>query len=107
MDKKRLPKKVMEQVKEYKKILRAEKLPMQGVYIFGSYAKGTQHKWSDIDVLVVSSKFKDSWHGLTYLMKRVPDGLNWLIEPHGLSPKEFSNKYSTLASEVKEHGIKV
>jgi predicted nucleotidyltransferase len=106
MDKKRLPKKIIAQVREYKKILRAEKLPMQGFYIFGSYAKGTQGKWSDIDVLVVSPKFKNSWHGLTYLMKRVPDGL-WSIEPHGLNPKEFSNKYSTLATEVKEHGIKV
>ena len=107
MAKKRLPKKVITQVKEYKKILQADKLPMQGVYIFGSHAKGTQNKWSDIDVCVISPKFRNSWHGLTYLMKRVPDGLDWLIEPHGLSPKEFANKYSTLASEVKEHGIKI
>ena len=52
-------------------------------------------------------KFKDSWHGLSYLMDRVPHGLDWLIEPHGMNPKEFNNKYSTLATEVKEHGIKV
>ena len=107
MAQKRLPKKVIDQVKEYKKILQAEKLPMQGVYVFGSYAKGTQSKWSDIDVLVVSSKFKNAWHGLSYLMDKVPTGLEWIIEPHGLNPKEFSNKYSTLATEVKEHGIKV
>lgn len=107
MVKKRLPKKVIAQVQEYKKILRADRLPMQGFYIFGSYAKGTQRKWSDIDVLVVSPKFKDSWHGLTYLMKRLPTALDWSIEPHGLSPKEFGNKYSTLATEVKAHGIKL
>lgn len=107
MAKKGLPKKVIAQAKAYKKILQAGKLPMQGFYVFGSYAKGTQHKWSDIDVLVVSPKFRDSWHGLNYLMDKVPNGLDWLIEPHGLNPKEFDNKYSTLATEVKEHGIKV
>ena len=107
MAKKRLSKKVIEQAKAYKKILQTEKLPIQAFYIFGSYAKGTQHKWSDIDICVVSPKFKDSWHGLNYLMDRVPAGSSWLIEPHGLNPKEFNNKYSTLATEVKEHGIKI
>lgn len=97
----------MAQVKEYKKILQAEKLPMRGFYVFGSYAKGTQHKWSDIDVFVVSPKFKDAWHGLSYLMKRLPYGLGWSIEPHGMNPRDFNNKYSTLATEVKEHGIKI
>jgi len=107
MAQRRLPKKVMAQVKEYKKILQAEKLPMRGFYVFGSYAKGTQHKWSDIDVFVVSPKFKDAWHGLSYLMKRLPYGLGWSIEPHGMNPRDFNNKYSTLATEVKEHGIKI
>lgn len=107
MAKKRLPKKVVDQVRAYKKILQADKLPITSVYVFGSYAKGTQHRWSDIDVCVVSPKFKDAWHGLTYLTKKLPYGLNWSIEPHGLNPKDFNNKYSTLAAEVKEYGVKV
>ena len=103
----KLPKKILAQAKAFKKILQGEKLPMHGFYIFGSFAKGTQHKWSDVDICVVSPKFKDAWHGLKYLTAKIPKEVNWVIEPHGLSPKDFSNKYSTLASEVKEYGIKI
>ena len=95
---KQLPKKVIEQVKEYKKILRADKLPVKDFYVFGSYAKGRQHKWSDIDVCVVSSKFKNPWTALTYLRRKVPNTLEWLIEPLGFSPKDFDDKYSSLIS---------
>lgn len=104
---KKLPQKVIEQVKEYKKILRADKLPVRGVYVFGSYAKGTATKDSDIDVCVVSPKFKTSWSALSYLYSKLPYGLGWSIEPVGFNPKDFSDKYSGLISEIKKHGVKV
>jgi predicted nucleotidyltransferase len=107
MAKKKLPKKVITQVKEYKKILQADKLPVKDVYVFGSYAKGNQHKWSDIDVCVVSPRFKNAWNALTYLRRKVPNGLEWLIEPVGFSPKDFNDKYSTLIYEIKTYGVKV
>ena len=107
MAKKQLPKKVITEVKEYLKILKADKLPVKDVFVFGSYAKGKQHKWSDIDLCVISPKFKNSWRALTYLHQKVPYGLGWSIEPVGFSPKDFEDKYSSLINEIKEYGIKV
>ena len=107
MAKGKLPEKVISEVREYRKILNADGLPIAGVYVFGSYAKGTPRKWSDIDVAVISPKFKNTWNAITYLRKKVPYGLGWSIEPLGFSPKDFSNKYSTLISEIKKYGVKV
>lgn len=104
---KKLPNKVIKQVKAYKKILKAQNLPVKATYVFGSYAKGKQRKWSDIDVCVVSPKFKDPWQALTYLRRQVPFGLEWMIEPVGFSPKDFRDKYSSLIYEIKKYGIKV
>lgn len=107
MAKQKLPAKVISQVRAYKDILRADKLPFKDVYVFGSYAKGTQRKHSDIDVCIISTRFKDAWTALTYLRRKVPNGLEWSIEPVGFSPKDFEDKYSTLIYEIKKHGIKV
>ncbi|MDE2019284.1 MAG: nucleotidyltransferase domain-containing protein [Patescibacteria group bacterium] len=103
----KLPQSVINQVREYKKILQADNLPVSGVYVFGSYAKGHATKDSDIDVAVVSPKFRSSWEALSYLYGKLPYGLGWLIEPIGFSPEDFENKYSTLVHEIKKHGIKV
>ena len=107
MAKRELSKKVVSEVGEYKKILKADKLPITGMYVFGSYAKGNPHKWSDIDVCVVSPKFKDAWYAMTYLRRKVPFGLGWSIEPVGFSPEDFDDKYSTLIAEIKKYGIKI
>ena len=33
-------------------------VPVQKMILFGSQAKGKTHQWSDVDLLIVSSKFK-------------------------------------------------
>lgn len=104
---KKLPKKVIDQVNEYKKILRADRLPIKNVYVFGSYAKGTATKDSDIDVCIISPKFKTRWAALNYLYDKLPYGLGWAIEPVGFNPENFNDKYSTLIYEIKTHGVKV
>ncbi len=103
----KLPQLVIDQVQEYKKILQADNLPVSDVYVFGSYAKGSAGKDSDIDVAVISPKFKSSWEALSYLYSKLPYGLGWLIEPMGFSPEEFEDQYSTLVHEIKKHGIRI
>lgn len=107
MDKGKLPDNVIAEVNEYRNILKADKLPVSAMYVFGSFAKGTPRKGSDIDVCVVSPKFKDAWDALTYLRRKIPFGLGWSIEPVGFSPEDFEDKYSTLIHEIKKHGVRV
>lgn len=107
MVKKRILKKVKKEIDEYVEILKKDKLPIEKVILFGSFAKGTQHKWSDIDLCIVSPKFKDAFKALQYLwLKREKDsGLT--IEPVGFSPEDIKDKYNSLISEIRRTGIEI
>lgn len=108
MVKKKLPRKVVKKVRQYVKILEADNLPVEEVYVFGSYAKGKQSKWSDIDVCVISPKFKDSFLAMQYLWhKRPEDDIDLFIEPVGFSPKNFEKDPSPFVYEIKKYGIRV
>ena len=50
-------KKDLEIVKKFKKDV-SEKIPIKKIILFGSRARGKVHKWSDFDILIVSSKFR-------------------------------------------------
>lgn len=91
----------------YARKLRHHGFPKAKVFLFGSQAKGTAGRWSDIDVCVVSGHFggrhwdrheKQLWYARRSIDPR--------IEPVGMSPDEF-NDVSPLAEEVRETGIRV
>jgi hypothetical protein len=48
---------VINSVKQYLRLLTQRGIPVQYGVLFGSWAKGQPHKWSDIDLLVVSAQF--------------------------------------------------
>jgi predicted nucleotidyltransferase len=48
---------VINSVKKYLRLLTQRGIPVQYGVLFGSWAKGHPHEWSDIDLLVVSSRF--------------------------------------------------
>ena len=106
MAKKKLSKKITVQVQRYIAILKKDKLPIQKILVYGSYAKGTPHKWSDIDVCVVSSKFKNTWSAIEYLWAQRLFDKHYTIEPIGFSVKDFSSS-SPLIDEIKNTGIEV
>lgn len=108
MVRKRIPKKVEREIERYLGILKEDSLPINKVFLLGFFARGSQHKWSDIDLCVISPKFKDSFEASQYFWKkRKIFNINYTIEPVGLSPKDFNDKYNSLASEIKRTGIKV
>lgn len=103
---KRIPKKVERIVNDYIDDLKKDKLPIKQAIIFGSYAKGRPHKWSDVDLCIVSPKFKSSWDGLQYLWVKRTKLTDPHIEPIGYTPKDF-REGSSLINEIKTHGIKL
>lgn len=108
MVKKRITKKVAKIVKDYtQRLSREDKLPIKRVIIFGSQVNGRKKKWSDIDVCIVSPKFKDSFQALEYLWSRRKDEeVRQGLEPIGFSPKEFKQEDS-LIQEIKRKGIRL
>ena len=73
--------------------------------LFGSYVRGDHTSESDIDICVVSSIFgKDRLKERVMLMK-LQEEVSDYIEPHPFSPKDFSNPFDPLASQIKEQGL--
>ncbi|MFH1233352.1 MAG: nucleotidyltransferase domain-containing protein [Patescibacteria group bacterium] len=108
MAKKTIPKKVKQQISQYVDMLKQDKLPIKKVILFGSFAKGSQNKWSDIDLCIISPKFQNAYNALNYLwLKRKITDLKYTIEPIGFCPKDFSNRYDTLISEIRNTGIEI
>ena len=106
MVKKRIPKKVVKIVQDYTERLRKQdKLPISKVVVFGSYAKGKTREWSDIDVCIVSPKFKDGISALQFLFQRREDEEVMAgLEPIGFSEKDFEEG-SSLIQEIKKTGV--
>jgi len=100
-----IQKNILSLVESYKKKLKKAKIPLTAVYIFGSAAKGSMHKGSDIDVCIVSPLFgKNRQEERLYLMK-LQKGITDLIEPHPFSPEDFIDKYNLLGKEIRRYGL--
>ena len=52
---------VVESVKKYLGLLKAEGFDVSFGVLFGSFARGEADKWSDIDLLVVSPRFDGAY----------------------------------------------
>lgn len=104
MSQRRIPKKVRKEITAYVKALRQDRLPIQRVVLFGSYAQGMQRKDSDIDLCIVSPKFTNPWKATQYLWsKRLhDDGIT--IEPVGFSARDFDTP-SPLLEEIERTGV--
>lgn len=80
-------------------------IPVINAYLFGSYAKGNSHKDSDIDICIVSNTFGDDTIQESVNLRRLAFGIDNRIEPVPFTELELQDKYSTLASEIKKHGV--
>ena len=87
--------------------LRASRIPFSQVILFGSYAKGKTHAWSDLDLCVVSDVFGEDFQKETILLtKLLPKG-DMPVDIIPYSINSFSDKYDPLAKEIRETGVLV
>ena len=80
-------------------------IPVTKAYLFGSYAKGTANKFSDIDICIVSPKFGDDYFSNSLELKKVANKVDLRIEPVPFGLDDMNDKYSTLATEVSKFGV--
>ena len=90
---------------ELKTLLKKKNIPVEQVFLFGSAAKETMHKWSDIDIAVVCQPFGATKHEENVTFLSIGHGLDLRIETVCLHPEDMNNKYSTLVQEVKKYGV--
>ena len=94
----------LELVRRYKAVIAPIFDPGMKVMLFGSYAKGHPHEWSDIDVAVIVPKVdKDKWVDTAISLNRATDTISCYIEPILLENGEDSPIYR----EVMRTGVAV
>lgn len=93
---------------EFVRYLKAEGLTVQRAYLYGSFARGTPHRWSDIDVCIISPQFRSPSQSLRYLWEKRRDiDIKRGIEPVGYHPKDFQVIKSPLVWDIYENGIRI
>lgn len=106
MARKKIPAKVKYEIDTYLKALRREKLPIEKVIIYGSYAKGAQTKSSDIDLCILSKNFTQPMRAMQYLWSKRNTNHTIRIEPVGFHPKDFQDdSYDSLIQQIRMTGI--
>ncbi len=104
MVKKNVDLNIIEIIKEYIKEV-SKYYNIQEVYLFGSYAKGTNNEDSDIDVAVVINSEENTFDLLVQLMMYTQD-IDLRIEPHPIKLKDFEEG-NPFVKEIIDTGIKV
>jgi predicted nucleotidyltransferase len=84
-------------------------ISVQKVVMFGSHAKGTFKKDSDIDIAVISKEFEKMglWDRAKYL-GRAARGISYPIEAIGFSPSQVKKiEQGTILDEITRNGVEV
>ena len=68
---------------------------------------GKQNKYSDIDICVVSPDFGKDYIEESLKLKKITSEVDFRISPVPMTPDDMNDKYSTLATEIKTHGIQI
>ena len=84
-------------------------IPIRKMILFGSQARGKTHKWSDVDLLIVSDKFrrKKSFKRARGFYKYW--NLDYPVDFLCYTPEEFNKlkKQFTMVREAVRNGIEV
>ena len=83
----------------------SKRFEIKAVYLFGSYAKGTNHNDSDIDIAVILDSEVDTIDLMVELMM-LTQNIDLRIEPHPIKNDDFEEG-NPFVDEIKNTGLKV
>ncbi len=84
-------------------------VPVKQAILFGSYAKETNHKWSDIDLIVISDKYDKNYNREDInLLWRTAARTDNRIEPIPVGSNRWNtDDESTIIEVARREGIVV
>jgi hypothetical protein len=90
---------------DYAREIEAHGVRLRAVILFGSFAKGTQHEWSDIDVALVADEFT----GLGFIDKKKFPYIGikqpYLRIESKTYPTDYFRSGDPFIEEIKKEGI--
>jgi predicted nucleotidyltransferase len=95
---------VLKIAREYASVVKTN-YDCEQIFLFGSYAQGTQHEESDIDIAVILKEFENPIDIQVDLM-RLRRKIDSRIEPHPFREQDF-NHNNPVADEILRHGQRI
>jgi predicted nucleotidyltransferase len=97
---------IIGKVREFQTLVKQSDFPMpiEAVYLFGSYAKGTANKDSDIDVALVVNHFEGDYFDVIPPIWRLTERVDFRIEPHVIAR---DTDYAGFLDEIQHTGVKI
>ena len=83
-----------------------QKYQIVSAYLYGSFARGTSNKWSDIDVAIISPDFSDDLFEERLKLMKLAASIDDRIEPKPFK-KEMFDPNDPLVDEIQKNGIQV
>ena len=96
---------IEEIAREYGALVK-EELDVKGIYLYGSYARGTYTSDSDIDIAVVGDDFTGDPIEDTLLLMKIRRKIDNRIEPRPFKTCDF-NSSNPFVKEIIETGIMI
>lgn len=97
---------IIKTVKEYLYKLNKQGIHITAAYLFGSYAKGTENKWSDIDVAIISPDIGEDRFEERVRMMNLSLIIDSRLEPVPFRPEDFVDE-DPLVWEIKKKGVAI
>lgn len=94
-------------IKKYCQVLVNAGIPVKKIILFGSYVKGTQKPWSDLDLCIVSDIFGKDPLKEMMLLKKLTTKVETMIEPYPYNPQDLAEPWDSLANEIRKHGQRI
>jgi len=98
---------IKKDVKAFKELVDRSGFDDLKVYLYGSWAKGKATDDSDIDVCVVSDKFKGNMFDNMVMLNKMAMKINVLIDVVPMTSSDLKDKYSSLVIEVLKYGVEI
>ena len=99
-----LDKSIVTSVQDFLLTLQIKGLRIKEAYLYGSFAKGKQGEWSDIDIAVVSPDFSDNRLEERIKLMRIASDIDDRIEPTPYQPDAFVDE-DPLVWQIKQEGM--
>lgn len=85
------------------------KIPVDAVYLFGSYANGKPKPYSDVDIAVISPAFGQDIVAEGVMLMEIFEKTGLMVEPRAYSREEYqkAREGTFLYEEVLQKGIRL
>jgi len=96
---------IINKVKAYKQVIQDWfPMPIASMYLYGSYAKGSARKDSDIDVAIVVRHFEGNYFDIVPMLWKLTHKIDHRIEPVVVAQ---DTDYTGFLDEIQRTGIQI